>query len=75
MACFQTENITAPADAYINDNGTAYEIVPEVEGNTLNREKTREALAEAIESGATSLDLEAADLYEKTFECSARTKG
>ena len=25
LACFQEENITAPADAYINDNGTAYE--------------------------------------------------
>ena len=33
LACFQEENITAPADAYINDNGTAYEIVPEVQGN------------------------------------------
>ena len=31
LACFQEENITAPADAYIKDNGTAYEIVQEVQ--------------------------------------------
>ncbi|HIS81595.1 MAG TPA: L,D-transpeptidase/peptidoglycan binding protein [Candidatus Scatomonas merdavium] len=64
LACFQEENITAPADAYINDNGTAYEIVPEVQGNTLNRDRTKQALIEAIESGTTALDLDAAGLYE-----------
>ena len=64
MDCFQEANLIAPADAYINDTGTSYEIVPEVQGNTLNREKTKEALQEAIESGTTVLNLEEAGLYE-----------
>ena len=65
MECFQEANVTAPADAYINDNGTSYEIVPEVQGNTLNREKTREALMDAVESAKTGVNFEELDLYEK----------
>ena len=65
LECFQEEFVTAPADAYVNDNGTAFEIVPEEAGNTLNREKTKKALIDAIESGKTLIDFDELDLYEK----------
>ena len=64
LQCFQAAYVTSPQDAYISDNGTTFEIIAEVEGNTLNREKTREALAQAIEMEQETIDFEALDLYE-----------
>lgn len=63
LACFQEENVTAPEDAKITDNGTAFEITPEVEGNTLKREETEQAIKEAIDTGKTDLNLEEEGLY------------
>ena len=65
LECFQADKVTSPQDAYISDNGTSFEIVAEVEGNTLDRDKTKEALAQAIEEEQKTVDLEALDLYEK----------
>lgn len=64
LQCFQPENVTAPENAKITDNGTAFEITPEVEGNTLKREETETAVKEAIDTGKTTLNLEEAELYE-----------
>ena len=64
LQCFQPENVTAPEDAKITDNGTAFEITPEVEGNTLKREETKQAVREAIDTGKSELNFEEAGLYE-----------
>ena len=64
LQCFQPENVTAPEDAKITDNGTAFEITPEVEGNTLKREETEQAVREAIDTGKSELNFEEAGLYE-----------
>lgn len=63
LACFQEENVTAPEDAKITDNGTTFEITPEVAGNTLKREETEQAIKEAIDTGKTDLNLEEEGLY------------
>ena len=57
LQCFQPENVTAPEDAKITDNGTAFEITPEVEGNTLKREETEQAVREAIDTGKMRIEL------------------
>lgn len=65
MSCFQEENIVAPQDAYLQDDGTSYSIVPEVEGNTLDREMVKENIIEAIDSGKTEIDLTELGCYLK----------
>ena len=58
LECFQPENLTAPADAYVAENGTSYVVMPEVQGNTLDREKTVRAVREAVDAGQRELDLD-----------------
>ena len=65
LECFQEANITDPEDAYIKENGTSYELVPEVEGNCLNKDKVLTLLSEAASQGLKSVDLEAGGCYEK----------
>lgn len=65
LDCFQSENIVAPQDAYLNDCGTYYEIVPEVEGNTLDQEKVKAAVMEAVDEGKTEIDLVSLECYVK----------
>lgn len=52
LECFQEANITDPEDAYIKENGTSYELVPEVEGNRLNKDKVLTLLSEAASQGS-----------------------
>ena len=40
MSCFQEENVVAPKDACLKEQNGEYVIVPEEEGNTLNRNKS-----------------------------------
>ena len=63
MACMKEENMTAPADAYLKDNGSFYEIVPEVEGNTLDLEKTKETIKKAVDNREKEISLEDASCY------------
>ena len=63
MACMQDANMTAPQDAYIKDNGSSYEIVPEVEGNTLDKEKTLETIKEAVDKREKEVSLENTGCY------------
>lgn len=63
MACFKEENIVQPQNAYISQNEGTYEIVPEVEGNTLNQEAVIEAVKNAVETGATEISLEELGCY------------
>lgn len=65
MSCFQEENIIAPQDAYLKENETSYEIVPEVEGNTLDREMVKSALIDALDTGKTEIDLAELGCYLK----------
>ncbi len=65
MSCFQEANIEAPQDAKLEFDGTQYVITPEVVGNTLDREKVKAAVVEAIDSGKTQLDLDEAGCYLK----------
>ncbi len=65
MSCFQEENIVAPQDAYLQDDGSSYSIVAEVEGNTLDRDMVKDYIVEAISTGKTELDLEELGCYLK----------
>lgn len=64
LACLQDENMTAPKDAYLEDNGEAYQIVPEVEGTTLDKEKTIQTIKDAVENRKTSISLEETACYQ-----------
>lgn len=63
LNCLQDENITQPEDAYIKEVGTDYELVPEVQGNLLDKDKVFEALKTAVDQGQRTLNLETAGCY------------
>lgn len=65
LACFQEANITAPTDAYIEETDAGFQIVPENQGNQLERERVKEAVLNAINVGQTAMNLEELDLYTK----------
>ncbi|MDY2937037.1 MAG: L,D-transpeptidase family protein [Fusicatenibacter sp.] len=65
LTCFQDDYTTAPTDAYITDNGTSYEIIPETQGNRLNGEAAKQVVADAVDNGETEVDFEEEDLYIK----------
>lgn len=65
MEGFQEEQQEAPTDAYLTDNGTSYVIVPETEGEQVDYEKAEQAVIEALDAGAASVDLEEKDVYRK----------
>lgn len=63
LTCMQDANMTPAQDAKVEDNGTSYVIVPEVEGTTLDKEKTLAAVKEAVDQRQTELSLENAGCY------------
>ncbi len=65
LACMQDANMTPVQDAKVEDNGTSYQIVPEVEGTTLDKEKTLAAVKAAVDQRQTEISLEEADCYVK----------
>lgn len=65
LDCFKPALVTAPEDAYIQEDVTGYRIVPEVEGNTLDKEKVMKAVKEAVDAGKTEIDLAALECYIK----------
>lgn len=65
LDAFQEENVTQPADAHLEDADGGYEIIPEVLGNALDKEKVKELIVKAIDSGETEVDFEKSDLYLK----------
>lgn len=65
MSCFKEENIVAPQNAYVEEQKGAYEIVPEVYGNTLDREKVKAAVIEALDAEKTEINLEELGCYLK----------
>lgn len=65
LSCFQESNIVAPEDAHIEETPDGYVIVPEVVGNTLDRDKTLAAIEDAISTGKTTINLEELGCYVK----------
>ncbi len=65
MSCFQPENIVEPANAYLDMKDGQLQIIPEVVGTKLDREKTVQVIRDAVDQGKTELDLEAAGCYVK----------
>ena len=65
MSFFQENNIEEPKNAYIKDNGKTYEIIPEVEGNELNWDKTKETIVAALDKAEPTVSLEENECYEK----------
>ena len=64
MSCFQEENIEAAKDAYIAKTDSGFEIESEVMGTTLDRDKVKTTITEAINAGKTSVNLEDEGCYE-----------
>lgn len=65
LKCMQSENVTEPSDAYIEEKDDKFVIVPEVEGNALDTETTEQVLIQAFLTGRTAVDLEADGCYKK----------
>ena len=63
MEGFQEEQQEAPTDAYLTDDGTSYVIVPETEGEQVDYEKAEQAVIEALDAGAASVDLEEKKMF------------
>ena len=65
LNCFREEQTVAPEDAFLEVTEEGYQIVPEIEGNTLDPEKTLAAVNEALDKGLETVSLEQEDCYEK----------
>lgn len=63
LECFKEENVTQPVDAHLEVQDGQYVIVEETKGTALDRDKVREAVKNAINSGETLLDLDQAGCY------------
>lgn len=65
LYCMQQEHIIIPRDAFIQETEEGYEIAPALEGTQLNREKTRQAIAQALQNVQPKVSLEEAGCYEQ----------
>lgn len=64
LECFDKANVVAPEDAYIKAGETAFEIVPEVLGNTVKKKLLLSAVETALSTCKTTIDFEKDDLYK-----------
>lgn len=55
LECFK--EMQAPADAYIEKKEAGFEIIPEVEGDTLDQKKVMSQVRKAVENGQPVVDL------------------
>lgn len=65
LGCFQEANVVAPQDAHIQEKDAGYEIIPEVVGNTLDKEKATKLITDAIDQGETEISFEDTECYIK----------
>lgn len=67
LGMFDEEQVQKPQDAYLSEYmpGQGYEIVPEQQGNALDKEKVAEFVKTALENLDSKLVLEELDVYEK----------
>ena len=65
LPCISGSGITVTSDAHISayEEGKPFTIVPAVQGNNVDVEKTTALIVQAVDAGETSLDLEAAGCY------------
>lgn len=63
LHCFTSENIVAPANAYIKAGDSKFQIEPEVFGNTVDREALHKAIEHGFATGKTKIDLKKKNLY------------
>lgn len=63
LDCMDSVRAVAPRDAYIGTTDDGFEVVQEVMGTTLDREKTVDAILNALDKGAVSVSLEDEDCY------------
>ncbi len=63
LQCFVKENVTPPADTYLEAGETEFSIVPEVLGNRVRKKRLKEKVREAFTNCINTIDLEKEDLY------------
>lgn len=64
LECLDEEKSVAPADAYIDYLEGRYQVVPEVEGNLLDRTKVERLIVESVDFGNVKLSLEEKNCYQ-----------
>lgn len=65
LKCFDEELSVKPQDAYIGNTEEGFEVVPEVMGTTLDKEKALEAVCAALDKGEQSVSFEENKCYLK----------
>lgn len=65
LDAFDDAKIIKSEDAYINETASGYELIEEVVGNELDKEKVFKLLVNAVESVEETVDLVAEDCYLK----------
>lgn len=63
LDCMQDANMVKPVDAHLEVTENGYEIIPETQGTELDKDKVKEAVKNAIESGAQEVNLDEAGCY------------
>ena len=63
LQCMDSLQMTAPRDAFIAPTDTGFEVVSEVMGTTLDKEKTQQAVLGALDAGATKVSLDQEGCY------------
>ena len=65
LKCVTSEDVEAPKSAYLKFKDSAYVIVGEKKGNTINKSALSKKISEAVVEGDTSIDLDKKGCYEK----------
>lgn len=63
LGAFKTENMVQPEDAHLEVTENGYEIIPEIQGNVLDKEKVKAAVIKAIDGGEIEVDLDGQECY------------
>ena len=65
LACMDPAQVTAPVDAHRSDyiSGTGYQVVEEVQGNTLDEQAALSAISEAVIGLSNEISLDDAGVY------------
>lgn len=64
LDCFSPDKMIEPQNAVIVEKDYGYEIQPEILGTTINRERLRKAVENAIATSKTVIDLDKSGIYE-----------
>lgn len=76
LSCISGSGIVTTSDAHISayEAGKAFTIIPEVQGNNVDVEKTTSAIRNAVATGATSVSLEEQGCYYTVNVTSTQTE-